>query len=418
MRLIAPFVVGALLLSGCATTDRIVARLLPTPTSAAAPAVPSQLDVTPTVPPTPAATPVPLPSVAPVPTAEIDAATASQEQLLVGLYQRVSPAVVSIQVRAERESNLPDGHPTLPVPPPGAPTGQGSGFLFNDQGYIVTNNHVIEGASGINVVFYDGTVVRGRIVGADSGSDLAVVKVDTLPPTAAPVPLADSSEVAVGQMAVAIGNPFGLQNTLTLGVISGLGRRLIGPQSADGGNFSIPNVIQTDAAINPGNSGGPLLSARGELIGVNTAIASGDGSFDGVGYAVPANTVARVVPALIADGRYEHPWLGIGMFALTPDVAESFSIAVPQGVLVTRVVPNSPAEKAGLRVGENTVDYAGEPLPVDGDVIVAVDGQPVKNGDDLIGYLEESTRVGQEITLRVVREGAEQDLPLTLEARP
>jgi 2-alkenal reductase len=408
----------ALLLSACTTTDRIVAQLLPTPTSAAAPAVPSQLDVTPTVPPTPVATPVPLPSAAPLPTAEVDPATASQEQLLVQLYRRVSPAVVSIQIRAERAADLPEGHPALPLPPPGAPTGQGSGFLFNDQGYIVTNNHVIEGASGINVVFYDGSVVRGRIVGADSGSDLAVVKVDTLPPDAAPVPLADSSEVAVGQMAVAIGNPFGLQNTLTVGVISGLGRRLIGPQSADGGNFSIPNVIQTDAAINPGNSGGPLLSARGELIGVNTAIASGDGSFDGVGYAVPANTVARVVPALIADGRYEHPWLGIGMFALTPDIAENYNIPVPQGVLVTRVVPNSPAEKAGLRVGEDTVDYGGEPLAVDSDIIVAVDGQPVKNGDDLIGYLEEATQVGQQIMLRVVRGGAEQELPLTLEARP
>jgi 2-alkenal reductase len=354
-----------------------------------------------------------------LPTVPADPLTQSQEELLVALYRRVNPAVVSVQVRANLDLLLPGDHPEL-TPEPGAPTGQGSGWLFSDQGYIVTNNHVVEGAveDGISVVFYEGTISRARLIGADPGSDLAVIKVDSLPPEAAPIPLGDSAQVAVGQTAIAIGNPFGLQNTLTVGVVSGLGRRLSGPQSTLGGAFSIPNVIQTDAAINPGNSGGPLLNARGELIGVNTAIRSAGGTFEGVGYAVPSNTVARVVPALIDNGRYEHPWVGISMFALTPDVADLLSFPITQGVLVTDVAENSPAERAGIRADGEQVPYGASSLPREADIIVAIDGQPVKNGDDLIGYLAERTVVGQQVTLTIMRDGQQQDVQVTLDKRP
>lgn len=210
----------------------------------------------------------------------------AEQAALIALYRRVNPSVVSIEVVAD--------HPPVSGAPFTVPTSQGSGFLFDDQGHIVTNNHVVENGSKFQVRFSDGAVMMARLVGGDPGSDLAVLKVDELPPGVAPLPLADSRTVEVGQRAIAIGNPFGLRNTLTVGVVSGIGRSLSGPASSGGGRFRIPNIIQTDAAINPGNSGGPLLNIYGEVIGVNTAISSGSGAFEGVGYAVPSNAVLRV----------------------------------------------------------------------------------------------------------------------------
>ena len=369
----------------------------------------------PTIPPTPATTAVPLPSVAPVPTlAPAQLGVLEQQQdVLVELYRRVNPAVVSIDTAGR--------HPPAegaPAPDQDIPFAQGSGFLFDDQGHIITNNHVIESGTAFQVRFADGSIVPARLVGADPGADLAVLKVDTLPEGVAPLVLADSKSVEVGQTAIAIGNPFGERNTLTVGVISGLGRSLRGPASRQGGRFAITNVIQTDAAINPGNSGGPLLNIRGEVIGVNTAIRSASGVFEGIGYAVPANAVARVVPALIRDGYYQHPWLGIGMTDVDPLLAKRFDLPAQQGVLITSVQAGSPAEAAGLRAGTQTGDYGGAPMVYGGDIVTAFNGTPVRSGDELVGFLEEQGEVGQPITLTVMREDEEVQLVATLGSRP
>ncbi|HEX9371960.1 MAG TPA: trypsin-like peptidase domain-containing protein, partial [Roseiflexaceae bacterium] len=282
-----------------------------------------------------------------------------------------------------------------------------------------TNNHVVEDATGFQVRFAGGSIAEATLVGRDPGSDLAVLKVDQLPPGAAPLPLADSSKVEVGQTAVAIGNPFGEHNTLTVGVISGLGRSLSGQRSGQaGGTFPIPNIIQTDAAINPGNSGGPLLNIRGEVIGVNTAIRSDSGRFEGVGYAVPANALARVVPALIRDGRYQHPWLGVGMRDVDPLLAKHFGLAAQQGVLITAVQSGSPADRAGLRAGTTRGDYGGLLVLYDGDIVTAVDEQQVLGGDDLVSYLELHTSVGESVTITLLRQGKQQQVEATLASRP
>jgi 2-alkenal reductase len=357
----------------------------------------------------------PLPTIQPQPTIEpaLSGALADQERLLVELYRRASPAVVSIEVLG---ASLPTDHPAIPDA-----RGQGSGFLFDDQGHIVTNNHVIEGGDRFQVRWSDGTTSLAELVGADPDADLAVVKVRELPPGAAPLPVGDSREVEVGQTAVAIGSPFGEQNTLTVGVVSGVGRTLRGP-TREFGTFSIPNIIQTDAAINPGNSGGPLLSARGEVIGVNTAIAvsQGGGSFEGVGYAVPASTVARVVPALISEGRYDHPWMGISMYPVDALLAERLGLPVERGVLITDVRPDSPAAEAGLRGGEREESVNGLPLRVGGDVVVAIGGAPVADSDQLISLLDLNHVVGDTVVLSVLRdgEGPAEEVELVLEARP
>ncbi|MCU0491358.1 MAG: trypsin-like peptidase domain-containing protein [Chloroflexaceae bacterium] len=369
----------------------------------------------------PRPTAAPLPTLPPQPTLApaLSNAVSGQEALLVELYRRASPAVVSLDVVGSADSALPENHPQLPNVPD-VPLSQGSGFLIDDQGHIVTNNHVVEGAQQVQVTFFDNSTVLARVVGNDPDSDLAVLKVDELPPGVAPLPLADSKQVAVGQTAIAIGNPFGEQNTLTVGVVSGLGRSLSGPARSGGNRFSIPNIIQTDAAINPGNSGGPLLNARGEVIGVNTAIAVSAGSrnFEGVGYAVPSNSVRRIVPALIQDGRYRHPWLGIRMSAVTALLNERFNLGTDQGVLVQEVVAGSPAQKADLRGSTRQEEFDGLPVRLGGDIILKINGQVVRTSDDLIGYLESETAVGDTVTLTVLRDGAEQELALTLEARP
>jgi 2-alkenal reductase len=361
--------------------------------------------------------PSPLPTVLPQPTVgpELRQSVVGYEDLLTTIYRRSSGAVVSIEVVTNIDIDLPDDHPMLP--PPGTPLSRGSGFLYDDQGHIITNNHVVEDADEMQVTFFDGSSTLARIVGADSGSDLAVIKVDQLPAEVAPLPLGNSDEVAVGQMAIAIGNPFGLQNTMTVGVVSGLGRSLIGPRTGDG-NFRIPNIIQSDAAINPGNSGGPLLNTRGEVIGVNTAISSDNGIFDGVGYAVPSRVVQQIAPSLIRDGFYEHPWIGISMTGIDSLLAEEFDLPVNEGVLVLRVMANSPADEAGLQPGDEVVMSNGEELAVDGDIITAIDDTPVRDSDDIIGYLQLNTAVGDQLTLTVVRDGETLEVPLTLEARP
>jgi 2-alkenal reductase len=423
MRLKQIAVLGlAMLLAACSLDGlTIFGEQLTPPAEQATPTREAEVAPEPTVRPEaeasgPTATAVPLPTVAPVPTLQPEAVAPLEEQqrVLIELYRRVNPAVVSIEVIGR--------HPPAEgadVPDEDILFGQGSGFLFDDQGRIVTNNHVVEGATSFQVRYFDGSAVEATLVGTDPGSDLAVLKVDELPAGAAPLVLADSREVEVGQMAVAIGNPFGERNTLTVGVVSGVGRSLSGPRSTEGGGrFPITNIIQTDASINPGNSGGPLLNIRGEVIGVNTAISTTSGQFEGVGYAVPSNTVGRVVPALIAAGRYDHPWLGVGMRDVDPILARRFELGARQGVLITAVQSGSPAERAGLRAGTTTGTYAGQTLLYDGDIITAIEGELVHAGEDLVGYLESSAEVGATVTLTVVRNGEEQQIDVTLDSRP
>jgi 2-alkenal reductase len=403
-------------LSACSALPTDLTRVAPPAATIAAPPATAEPEASEEAEPMVAATavPVPLPTVAPVATLAPDLTNAlEQEQaVLVELFRRINPAVVSIEVLGNHPAT--DGGST----PDEIPFGQGSGFLYDDQGHIVTNNHVVEGASSFQVRFADGSAIKAELIGTDPGSDLAVLKVGQLPDGAAPLSLADSEEVAVGQTAIAIGNPFGLQNTLTVGVVSGVGRSLAGPESRSGGRFRIPNVIQTDAAINPGNSGGPLLNVRGQVIGVNTAIRSESGTFEGVGYAVPSNAVRRVIPSIISTGRYEHPWMGIGMFDIDPLLAEQFQLRSQQGVLVTEVQPGSPAERAGLQAGTQAVEAAGRTLPADADIIIAINGVRVLDSDDLVSYLELNTSVGDTVEMTVVRGGEERVLEMTLGSRP
>lgn len=401
------------LVAGCAMPSINVPRPVATEqTAVPTTAVQAEATRAPVTPSAPTATPAPLPVQAPVPTLppELTNPLEAEQAALIALYRRVNPSVVSIEVVVD--------HPPVGGAPFTIPSSQGSGFLFDDQGHIVTNNHVIENGSKFQVRFSDGTVLLARLIGGDPGSDLAVLKVDELPPGVAPLPLADSRTVEVGQRAIAIGNPFGLRNTLTVGVVSGIGRSLSGPASSSGGRFRIPNIIQTDAAINPGNSGGPLLNIYGEVIGVNTAISSGSGAFEGVGYAVPSNAVSRVVPALIRDGRYDHPWMGIGMRDVDPLLAESLGLPARQGVLITEVVPNSPAARAGLRGGTRTVSIGGRELPIGGDIIIAINGQPVRDSDELVSYLELETSVGDTVVMTVQRGDRQEQITMTLGARP
>jgi len=322
------------------------------------------------------------------------AVVAAEEQLLGNLYERVSPSVVNIAV-----SNAFGG-------------GTGSGFVLDTNGHIVTNNHVVEGAEQILVRFADETIVEAELVGADVDSDLAVIRVDVPTDLLREVRLGDSSTLRVGQRAIAVGNPFGLEQTMTTGIISAPGRVL---RQENG--FSLPKLIQTDAAINPGNSGGPLLNARGEVIGVNTFIFSRSGSSSGVGFAVPVNTVKRVVPSLIATGRYDDPWLGISGLSITPVVARALELPVEQGILLQEVVPEGPADRAGLRGSYQQTEIDEGPLPTGGDIIVAIDGVELRDMDDLIVYLAETT-VGQTVTLDILREGERQSVDLILEERP
>ena len=290
---------------------------------------------------------------------------------------------------------------------------QGSGFVFDGQGHIVTNNHVVEGLDpqlGIEVVFTDGTTVEGVLVAADPYSDLAVLKAK-LPEGVRPLQLGDSSMLRVGEPVVAIGNPFGLGGSLTTGVVSQTHRTL----SADG--FLIPSVIQLDAAINPGNSGGPLLNYEGEVVGVNTAIIGEAAQSSGVGFAIPSNIVKKVATALIADGKYRHPWIGFIGVPVSLKIAEAMELNTTQGILVVEVTSDSPASRAGLKGGNKPITILGETVTVGGDVIVQVDETKVKIFEDLSAYLEENTRPSDTIVLTIIRENVKQRLTVTLGER-
>jgi len=325
------------------------------------------------------------------------------ETRFVDLYNRANEAVVSIQVVEETGF------------------GQGSGFVYDTAGHIITNHHVAGEAVRIAVIFADGTQVSAELVGSDPDSDLAVLKVDPAEtPALEPLPLGDSDALQVGQMVVAIGNPFGLSGTMTTGIVSALGRSLPA-QSTDleGGSFTTPDIIQTDAAINPGNSGGPLLNLAGEVVGVNTAIRSETSQNSGIGFAVPSGLAARVIPALIQDGVYKYPWLGISGRTLDPATAEAMGLGRGQaGILVATISRNSPAQRAGLQGNDRETMLEGQAVGIGGDVIVSVDGRPLAEFDDLVHFLVTEASVGQTIRLGVLRDGRQIEVPVTLAARP
>jgi len=328
----------------------------------------------------------------------------AQEDVLVALYEQVSPGVVAI--RSLEASSL------------------GSGFVIDNEGHIVTNYHVVQDAQRVEVDFTSGYKAYGTVIGTDLDSDLAVIKVDAPAEELHPLPLGDSDQLKVGQTVVAIGNPFGLSGTMTVGIISSLGRTLESERAAPGGAFfSAGDIIQTDAAINPGNSGGPLFNLRGEVIGINRAIRTtnftsfGEPLNSGIGFAISINIVRRVVPVIIKTGHYDYPYIGISALPeLTLQAVEALGLKSYTGAYVTQVAPGSPAEKAGLRGGNQPTSIQG--LQAGGDLIIAIDGRPVKRFDDLLRYLINNKSPGDTIVLTVLRGDEKIDIPVTLDKRP
>ncbi len=311
------------------------------------------------------------------------------------LFESVEDSVVSIFVI------LPDG------------SAQGSGFVFDNQGHIVTNNHVVEGATSISVTFLDGTSVEAELIGRDVYSDLAVIKVESASKTLKPISLGNSSALKVGEQVAAIGNPFGLSGSMTLGIVSQLGR-----SSQIVGGYSLIDLIQIDAAVNPGNSGGPLLNMMSEVVGVNTLILSRSGASEGVGLAIPSNMINRVANSLIETGSYKHPWVGIQGTDVTPGIAEAMNLPEAKGFLIIQVLPGSPAEKAGLRGGDRQVSINGLTLVVGGDVITGVDDIDARQLNELLLYTERYKSPGDTLTFKVFREGKVQSIDLVLGERP
>jgi S1-C subfamily serine protease len=333
------------------------------------------------------------------------------EDQVVRLYESARGSVVNITNRGYRTDQFMQAVPQQ---------GTGSGFIYDDQGHIVTNFHVIENAEELIVTLADGSNHPAELVGEDPSSDLAVIRMVPSEGTTLPrlLPLAEPDTQRVGQVVIAIGNPFGLQGTLTVGVISSLGRIIESPN----GRF-IGEAIQTDAAINPGNSGGPLLDLDGRVIGVNSQIVSPSGSSAGIGFAVPVATVRRVVTQLIAQGRYAHPYLGVQTLDIAPNEAEilrraGMEVPVDQGLLVVAVVPGGPAEQAGIRGGSEIVRLGNFQLPIGGDIITTINAKPVASLQDLTVYLEGQTEVGDVVTVTIVRDGETLQADVTLIERP
>jgi serine protease Do len=383
--------------------------------------------VAPTATPVPPATATPVPLATPTPIPPLTMADAdAEERLVAGVYERVAPSVVHIRVvQHVAGSEMPQIEiPQIPGWPefglPEEPRdfyrqGEGSGFVWDDGGHIVTNYHVVADAEKVEVTFFDGATVPAEVVGSDPDSDLAVLRIDLAAAELQPVTPGDSDAVFVGQRAIALGNPFGQEWTLTQGIVSAVGRTLRSGTS----QFSIPEMIQTDAAINPGNSGGPLLDREGRVIGVNTLIRTSTGVSSGVGFAIPVNVVKQVVPVLIKEGAYAYAWLGVVGRDLDRDTATAMDLPPEQrGALVIEVPDDGPADIAGLRGSDETITLDGAEVPIGGDVIIAVDGQSVQAMDDIIVYLVKETRPGDQITLTVLRDGEERQIPVTLGERP
>ena len=318
------------------------------------------------------------------------------EYSLIDIFEKSEESIVQVSVlRGESEG------------------GMGSGFVYSDEGYVITNQHVVQDAQKVMITFLDGEAYIGNVVGSDRDLDIAVVKVEPTNTYLQPIKIGDSSELKVGEKIAAIGNPFGLSGSMTAGIVSQMGRLL--PQET---GYSIPDVIQTDAAINPGNSGGPLINMKGEVVGINTAIQSATGEFSGIGFAVPSNTVKKVVPVLIENGEFKHPWMGISGTDVDPELAEVRELKSSKGFLVVSVIEGSPAETAGLLGVTETEERDGREFALDGDVILSIDGETVRKISDILVHLQREKSVGDEMVLSVNRNGEMLELTMILEERP
>lgn len=324
----------------------------------------------------------------------------SKSLSLIEIFEKSEPGVVRVNVQ---RSETVDGI-----------GGVGSGFVFDKKGHIITNAHVVDNARKVVVTFLDGRSYNAEIIGVDEFTDIAVIRVNADFTLLRPLLIGDSSNLKVGEQIAAIGNPFGLSGSMTSGIVSQLGRLL--PSSE--GLYSIPDVIQTDAAINPGNSGGPLLNMRGEVVGINTAIQSATGEFTGVGFAVPSQTVAKIVPTLIEKGEYKHPWIGISGRDIDPDLAKVLELKDAVGFLVVTVVEKSPADKAGLIGSEKSIEIEGITYAMGGDIILAVDGIEVRQIDDILIHLQRAKSVGDEMVLEILRDGRTTNVTIVLQERP
>jgi S1-C subfamily serine protease len=329
---------------------------------------------------------------------------------LGGIYKNLENSVVQITstVTETRSNIIINGNPLEQQS-----SRLGSGFVYDNEGHIITNNHVVSGVTNVDVTLSNGDTFNAKVIGTDEFNDIAVLQItdDYSNDIVNPIPFTDSSQVKVGDQVIAIGNPFGLSNTMTTGIVSQVGRLL--PNQEYG--FSIPNIIQTDAAINPGNSGGPLLDDSGHLIGMNTAIESKVGEFSGVGFAIPSNNIKKVVPVLIAKGEYDHPWLGLSGTTLTPKLAEKLHL--PQnfrGALINGVIKDGPADKAGIK----DALFTSNREITSADIVVSIDSTPVKRIDDLIAYVSENKSVGDKVLLQIYRDGNVIDIDLELSKRP
>lgn len=322
------------------------------------------------------------------------------EDTVVAIYQNVSPAVAEIKV-TQNTTGLLGSY---------SQEGQGSGFLVDNQGHILTNYHVVDQASSVNVILENGKITEAKVIGTDSADDLALLQVDTSAVSGiTPVPLGDSGAVKPGQMAIALGSPYGLDDSITVGVISGLNRTL-----TNNSGQPMTGLLQTDAAINPGNSGGPLLNSQREVVGINTAIENPMTGAQGIGFAVPINTAKNALPALVQGQEIKRPWLGISGTAVTSDLAQTLGLSVNEGAYVITVVPNSPAEKAGLKGGGT--DSNGNPA-AGGDIITTVDSRTVKSIQDLVSYFS-TKKAGDSVTLTLVRNGQTMQVTVTLGTWP
>jgi len=325
---------------------------------------------------------------------------AKKNLTLIELFEKSEEGVVKIKV--EKISSQGDTG------------GVGSGFVYDNLGHIITNAHVVADANKATVTFLDGSQYSAEIIGKDKFTDIAVIKVSEKPRLLHPLQIGDSSLLRVGEQVAAIGNPFGLSGSMTSGIVSQMGRLIASPDTA----FSIPDVIQTDAAINPGNSGGPLLNMKGQVIGINTAIQSLTGEFVGIGFAVPSNTVSKIVPVLIEDGKYHHPWIGITGQDIDPDLAQALGLKQAKGFLIITVVDGSPADKAGLKGVSETYVVDGKEYPVDGDIIISVDDKEVRKISDILIHLQREKSVGDTMVLGVLRDGKFMHISLELVERP
>ncbi len=344
------------------------------------------------------------------------AAVAALEHVIRYIYEASLPSITHIRVVQKVEASPESSLFFFDTPEDQFRRGEGSGFIWDEEGHVVTNYHVVADADEVIVVMADGTELEARVLGFDPDSDLAVLKLNELPEEIVPLSIGDSDVVTVGQFVLAIGSPFGQEFTITSGIVSALGRTINSGNSA----FSIPRVIQTDAAVNPGNSGGPLLDRTGQAIGINSQIATRSGSSSGIGFAIPINAAKQVVPELIAQGRFDHAWLGIAGQSVNAQINELMGLPDDtRGVLVADVAVDSPADKAGLQGSSETQSVQGLTFALGGDIITAIDGDPLNGLEDLIDHLGHTARPGDRITLDILRDGTESlTIEVELGSRP